>query len=191
MVLFAESFLSNPARVTTINVISEPVPVIATMLGWAGLWALASRLVVNRFNFGSHLVVVSAAFLTTALLGVVSEWSEFFFPAIPVLWLAGLLVYGCVFAGLVYGHLGFASALRMRTRLLAALTLSAVVVSMNAISYFAARSRFSTVMEYNGVLKPIDAAWVPTVSADQFMEASNTLKEKLDRLAEKANRSKP
>ena len=191
MVLLAESFLSSSARVTAINIISEPVPIIATMLGWAGLWALASRLIVNRFNFGPHLTIVCAAFLTTTLLGIVSEWSEFFFPAIPVLWLAGLLVYGWIFAGLVYGHLVFASALRRRTRLLAALALSAAVVGTNTIAYFAARSKFTTVMEYTGVLKPIDAAWVPTISVNQFIGASETLKGKLDLLAQKANASQP
>ncbi len=190
-VLCAESFLSSVERVTAINIVSEPLPIIATMLGWAGLWALASRLIVSHFSFAPHLTIVCAAFLTMSILGVISEWSEFFFPAIPIQWLAGLLGYGLVLAGLVYGHLGFASALRRRARLWAALAVSVAVVGMNTISYFAARSKFSTVMEYTGVLKPVDAALLPAISADQFIATTQKLKAELDRLAQKTKASQP
>ncbi len=191
LVLCAESFLSRVDRVSAINIISEPLPIIATILGWAGLWALASRLIVNRFYFAAHLIIVSAAFLTMTFLGIFSEWVEFFFPAMPLLWLAAVVVYGGVFAGLVYGHLVFASALGRRARLAAALALSIVVVGMNTISYFAARSKFSTVMEYSGVLKPVDAALVPTISVDRFINASQQLKGELDRLAQKTKAAQP
>jgi len=191
LVLCAESFLSSVERVTAINIISEPLPIIATMLGWAGLWALASRLIVNRFSFAAHLTIVSMAFLTTTFLGIVSEWSEFIFPAIPLLWMASLAVYGLVLAGLVYGHLGFASPLRRRGRLWAALAVSVALVGMNTISYFAAHSKFSNVMDYTGVLKPIDAGLVPTISVDQFIDASQKLKEELNRLVQKAKGAQP
>lgn len=191
VVLCVESYLSSVERVTAINIVSEPLPIIATMLGWAGLWALASRLIVSRFYFTPHLTIVCAAFLTMTILGVISEWSEFFFPALPMQWLADLLGYGLVLAGLVYGHLGFASVLRRRARLWTALALSVAVVGMNTISYFAARSKFSNIMEYTGVLKPIDAALLPAISTDQFIDATQKLKGELDRLAQKAKASQP
>ena len=191
VVLCVVSYLSSVERVTALNIVSEPLPIVATMLGWAGLWALASRLIVSRFYFAPHLTVVCAAFLTMTILGIIAEWSEFFFPAIPMQWLADLLGYGLVLAGLVYGHLGFASVLRLRARLGAALAVSVAVVGMNTISYFAARSKFSTVMEYTGVLKPVDAALLPAISADQFIDATQKLKVELDRLAQKAKASQP
>jgi FHA domain-containing protein len=190
-VLCMESYLSSVERVTALNIISEPLPIIATVLGWAGLWALASRLIVSRFYFAPHLTIVCAAFLTLTILGVISEWSDFFFPALPMRWLADLLGYGLVLAGLVFGHLGFASLLRLRARLWTALAVSIAVVGMNTISYFAARSKFSTVMEYTGVLKPIDAALLPAISTDQFIDATQKLKGDLDRLAQKAKATQP
>ena len=191
VLLCLESFLSSVERVKAINIISEPLPIIATMLGWAGLWSLASRIIVSRFYFAPHVTIAAAALVATSLFGVMSEWLEFFFPAIPMLWLAGLVGYGLVLAGLVYGHLGFASFLRTRSRLWAALAVSIAVVGMNTISYFAARSKFSTVMEYTGVLKPIDAALLPAISADLFIDASQKLKRDLDRLAQKAKAAQP
>jgi hypothetical protein len=61
-----------------------------------------------------------------------------------------------------------------------------VVVGSSAISDFAARSKFSTVMEYSGVVKPIDAALVPATSVDEFFGSSEQLKEELDKLTKKA-----
>ena len=189
--LCVESFLSSIERVKAINIIGEPLPIIATMLAWAVLWSLASRIVVSHFNFAPHATIACAALLATSLLGVWSEWLEFFLPAIPMLWLAGLLGYGVVLAGLVFGHLGFASFLQTRSRLWAALAVSIAVVGMNTISYFAARSRFSTVMEYTGVLKPIDTSLLPATSVDQFVAGSQKIRSDLERLALKAKASQP
>ena len=92
---------------------------------------------------------------------------------------------------LVYGHLGSASLLRRRSRLWAAAAVSLVVVGTSAISDFAARSKFSTIMEYTGVVKPIDAAWVPATSVDAFVAGSEKLKKELDVLAKKPRRCSP
>jgi len=190
-VLCLESFLGSIERVTALNILSEPLAIVATMLGWAGLWALASRLMLGRFHFAPHALVVFTAFLVMSVLTIVAEWSEFFFPALPILLFAAVLSYGLVLAGLVYGHLSFASALRVRTRLWTALALSLAVVGMNGISYVAARGKFSNVMEFSGVLKPIDAALLPAISVDRFIDASQNLKRDLDRLAQKARTTQP
>jgi hypothetical protein len=46
-------------------------------------------------------------------------------------------------------------------------------------------------MEFNGVVKPLDAAWVPSTSVDRFMETGQKLKSDLDALAQKARASQP
>ncbi len=181
-----ESFLSSVERVKFVNIISDPLPMIAIMLGWAGLWALAGRIVVSSFHFPQHLTIAGAAIAGNTSLNVLSEWLEFFFPAVPVLWSAALFGSGLILAALVYGHLGFASPLRRRSRLWAALAISGAMVGMNAITDYAARSKFSTVMDYNGILKPVEAGFVPAVSVEQFFEGSQKLKTELDTLAHKA-----
>ena len=190
-VLCLESYLGSFERVTAITVVSEPLTIVATMLGWAGLWALASRLMVGRLYFAPHTMIVFAAFLTMSVLTVIADWTEFLFPVIPTIWIANVVGYGLVLAGLVYGHLCFASLLRVRTRLWAALAVSVTVVGINTISYFAARSKFSTIMEFSGVLKPIDAALLPATSVDQFINASQKIHQELDRLAQKAKSAQP
>lgn len=190
-VLCLESFISSVERVKLVNVVGEPLVTVVTTLGWAGAWALASRIIVSRFHFSEHTTIAFGAILGFILLSTISEWLEFFFPAIPVLWVAGLFGSGLVLAALVYSHLGFASPLRRRSRILAALLISAAVVCMNAISDYAARSKFSTVMEYTGVLKPIDAALLPSISIDRFIADSQKLRSDLDSLAQKARAAQP
>ena len=186
LLLCLDAYLSSIERVTVAQIIGEPWVTVSMLATWAGMWALASRLIVSRFNFAQHVTIACLALLTISGLGVVAEWSEFFLPRIPMLWIAGLFGYGLVLAGLVYSHLGAASPLRRRSRLWAAAAVSLVVVGTSAISDFAARSKFSTIMEYSGVVKPIDAAWVPATSVDEFFASSEKLKGDLDKLTKKA-----
>ena len=190
-VLCLEYFLASIERVTVLDVVGEPLAIVATMLAWAGLWALVSRLMLGRLHFAPHATIVFTAFLILSVWTLLAEWSEFLFPALPIMLLAGVLGYGLVLAGLVFGHLRFASALHTRTRLWAALAVSMAVVGLNSISYIAARSKFSNVMEFSGVLKPIDGALLPAVSVDRFIDASQNLHNEIDRLAQKAKATQP
>jgi hypothetical protein len=172
--------------VTVAKIIGDTWVTVSMLATWAGMWALTSRIVVSRFNFAPHVTIACLALLAISALGVVAEWSEFFLPRIPMLWIAGVFGYGLVLAGLVYGHLGSASLLRRRSRLWTAAAVSLVVVGTSAISDFAVRSKFSTIMEYTGVVKPIDAAWVPATSVDEFVASADKLKMELDGLTKKA-----
>jgi FHA domain-containing protein len=191
LLLCLESYLGLIERVTFANVVSEPLQTLSMLLVWAGLWALASRIVVSRFHFSQHSTIACGAIVGFAALNISSEWVEFLFPFIPVLWVVGLLGTGFILAALVYGHLGFASSMRRRSRLWAALSVSAAIISVSVLSDYAGRSKFSNVMEFSGVVKPLDAAWVPSNSVDRFIEASQRLKTDLDALAQKAKTSQP
>ena len=186
LLLCLDAYLSSVERVTAAKIIGETWITVSMLGTWAGMWALASRIVVSRFNFARHVTIACLALLAISALGVVAEWSEFFWPWIPMLWIAGVFGYGLVLAGLVFGHLGSASFLRRRSRLWTAAAISLVVVGTSAISDFAARSKFSTIMEYTGVVKAIDAAWVPATSVEAFVSSSEKLKKELDALTKKA-----
>ncbi|HEY7218758.1 MAG TPA: FHA domain-containing protein [Candidatus Binatia bacterium] len=191
LLLCLESYLGLVERVTFANVVSEPLTTSSMLLVWAGLWALASRIVVSRFHFSPHALIACGALTGFSVLNISSEWVEFLFPMIPTLWIVGLLGTGLILAALVYGHLGFASFLRRRSRLWAALSVSAAIIGVSVLSDYAGRSKFSNVMEFNGVVKPLDAAWVPSTSVDRFIEASQRLKTDLDALAQKARAAQP
>jgi hypothetical protein len=186
MLLCLDAYLAIVERVTFAAIVTEPLTTFGMLLFWSGLWALASRVVVSRFHFSQHATIACGAIAGFFLLSFSSEWAEFLFPVIPVLWVAGLFGSGLIMAALVYGHLKFASTMRRPSRLWAALAVAAAIVGVNAIADFAGRSKFSNAMEFTGVLKPIDAALLPTVDIDDFVDRSRKLKRELDALAQQA-----
>jgi hypothetical protein len=191
LLLCLDAYLTTIERATVAAIVGEPLTTFAMLLIWAGLWALASRVIVSRFHFPQHVTIACGAIVGFFLLGFSAEWFEFLWPFIPVLWVAGLFGSAVVMAALVYGHLKFASTLQRRSRLWAALSVSTVIAGVSAISDYAGRSKFSNVMEFTGIVKPIDAAWLPTGTIDEFIERSRKLKQDLDGLAQKAKTVQP
>lgn len=191
LLLCLDSFLGSIERVTAANVVSEPLMTLSMLLTWAGLWSLVGRIVVSRFHFAPHATIASGAIVAFMALSAVSEWTEFFFPIVPALWLAGLFGSGLILAGLVYYHLEFASLMRRSSRFWAALLVSGASIGFSVVLDFAARAKFSTAMEYTGIVKPIEGAWSPSLSIDQFIGDTDKLKKDLDALAQKAKAAQP
>jgi hypothetical protein len=189
--LCLEGFLGSVERVTIAGIVSEPLVTFATLFLWAGLWTLAGRVILSRFYFFEHVTIASFAIVAFFAINAVAEWLEFLFPFIPALWVAGVFGAGVILAALVFGHLRFASMMRRRSRLWAAFSVSAALIGISFISDYANRSKFSNVMEFTGIVKPLDAAWVPTMSVDRFIENSQKLKSDLERLAQKAKPTQP
>lgn len=191
LLLCLDAYLSTTERATVAALVSEPLTTAAMLLLWAGLWALASRIVVSRFHFPQHTTIACGAVVGFFLLSLSAEWLEFLWPYLPALWLAGLFGSAVIMAALAYAHLKFASALRRRSRVWAALAVSVALAGVSAISDYAGRSKFSNVMDFTGIVKPLDAALLPTSTLDEFIERSDKLKRVLDDLAQKARAEQP
>ena len=189
--LCLDAYLSTVDRATVAAIVTEPLTTFAMLLVWAGLWALASRIIVSRIHFSEHFIIACGAIVGFFTLGASSEWTEFLFPFIPIIWSAGLFGSAIILAALVYGHLKFATSLRRRSRFWAALAVSVAMAGVSAISDFASRSKFSNVMDFTGIVKPIDEALLPTITIDQFIDRSQKLKTDLDVLAHKARTTQP
>lgn len=46
-------------------------------------------------------------------------------------------------------------------------------------------------MEFTGIVKPLDAAWVPAIPIERFIGNTRGLKAELDALAQKAKQAQP
>lgn len=191
LLLTLDSYLGTVERITFAKIVSEPLTTLSMLLVWSGLWSLASRIVVSRVYFPQHATIAFGAVLAFVSLSAASEWIEFVLPIIPALWIAGIFGLGVILAAMVYGHLGFASTMRSRSRLWASLMVSVAAMGLSVVIDYAGRSRFSNVMEYTGIVKPLDAAWLPATSIDQFVENGDKLKKELDTLAQKARATQP
>lgn len=191
LLLCLDAYLTTVDRATVAAIVTEPLTTFAMLLVWAGLWALASRIIVSRIHFPEHVLVACGAVVGFFALGASAEWTEFLFPFIPIIWIAGLFGSGVILAALVYGHLKYATSLRRRSRFWAAFAVSVAMAGVSAISDFASRSKFSNVMDFTGIVKPIDGSLLPTITVDQFIDRSQKLKTDLDTLGHKARATQP
>jgi FHA domain-containing protein len=152
---------------------------------WAGIWAIASRVVVHRFVFLEHLAVISAAGLLMLFWVVAGEWVTFLFPDNIASAPAGFAFGLALIAALVAAHLALASSLASRRRWTVGLITSGVILALSSAAALASRETFSDVPQFSGVLKPFRAQWLPTHSVQDFARALPDLKEQVDEIAAK------
>jgi hypothetical protein len=189
--LLLEYYFESYERFNLARSFSDSLTTLSIVFTWAGLWSLLSRVVLGRFHYAEHFALACGAILISLLFNITAEWTEFLFPSIPGLWAATVFGSGALLAALVFGHLGWASSMLRRSRLWAALLASVTVIGAGVIAEYAGRDAFSTVMDYSGVIKPMDSRWVPTVSIDAFLANAEKHKKDLEKLAQKARPAQP
>ena len=59
--LCLDAYMTMTERATVAAIVSEPLTTSAMLLLWAGLWALASRVIVSRFHFPQHTTIACGA----------------------------------------------------------------------------------------------------------------------------------
>jgi hypothetical protein len=155
------------------------------MLGalWAGIWAIAGRVVVHRFHFLGHFAVASAVVLAILAWVALGEWVSFLFPDNPVSSVAEIGVGLALVAALVAGHLGLASALPRGHRWRAGVATSGFLLAVGGLAALTDGESFSDVPQFPGVLKPVRAHWLPVDSREEFARMATELKEEVDALA--------
>ncbi|HEY7555934.1 MAG TPA: FHA domain-containing protein [Candidatus Binatia bacterium] len=191
VVLVLENYFDSYERFNLARSLSETLTTLSIIFTWAGMWSLSSRVVIGRFHYAEHFALACGAIMVALLFNGTAEWLEFLRPSLPALWVASVFGSGALLAGLVFGHLGWASSMQGRSRLWAGLGVSAAVIGAGVIADYAARHTFSTAMEYSAVIKAIDSRWLPAVSIDQFIADSQKIKKELEALAQKAKPAQP
>lgn len=184
--LALDFYLATVERVTFLRVATEPLVTISMMAVWAGIWSFVSRIVFGRLYYAQHFLIACAAMLASLCINESSEWLEFFMPMSHAMWAASVFGSAAILAASVFGHLGYASAMRWSSRLWAGLLVSMAVVGISAITEYANREKFSTTMEYSGIIKPLEARFLPASSLERFLSRTQSMKNELDQMLQKA-----
>lgn len=175
------SYLDSYDRTNTGAHIGEAVVFALLIAGYAGIWAVVSRLVVHRFNFRQHAVLGSLAVLGFGGLTRVSDYLTFFAPdtdAVEAVTGLALIVLASL---LLYRHLEFAAAFRRSGRawITTAVVGGAVLLAV-AGSW---EEEFSSYPEFNAVVKPIGGGLVRRRAATEFVAGVEALAAEVDSLA--------
>jgi hypothetical protein len=149
---------------------------------WAGVWAVAGRVVVHRFRFLAHVAVASAVGVVALAYEIVSEWGAFLFPGSRLGEVVSGLFAILLIATLVAAHLGLASTMPRRRRWVVGFATCGVLLAIGGIVTVAEEKSFSDVAEFSATLKPFPTRLLPAGTLEDFTAVEARLKRQVDEL---------
>lgn len=185
VVLGLNSWLASTARSSASDTVGAILGYAALVAIWAGLWAVASRIILHEFRFFGHVAVVSALVIAGLAWSVAESWLSFFFPDAGLLAVLGVLSALALAGALVIGHLALSSTMSRRRRWRAGAIVAGSMLAITALVSFTKDDSFSDVPKFPAVVKPVSPRVIPTKSIDQFETMTDDLKKQVDQLAKK------
>jgi pSer/pThr/pTyr-binding forkhead associated (FHA) protein len=162
--------------------LTQALGFLLLLILWAGIWALATRAVSQRFAFSKHLAFAWLIAVAFVIWGNLEQWLSFLAPAgsIAELFTVPLaLVLGAV---LIAGHLGIASSMSRTQRLRASLAVAGGITAIAILFGVVSNQEFTTKMDYEGQLKPMPARFIPAESLDRFTADARALRIEVDKM---------
>lgn len=175
------NYQSSAESEALVPALQEAVYIVAGVGLWASAWAFATRLVSRSFRILAHWAWSLAVVVAGIVLTVIGGWLDFLSPSMEAgSWLAA--VGGlALLPVLIAGHLEIASSMTARSRWRAALSVGAIVVAFTAIASLGEDGAENTwSLDFSGTLKPLPERLIPTVSLDEFMQATEKLQGEID-----------
>jgi len=160
------------------------VGLVAVILLYAGLWALAGRLIVQRARFWAHATLSWLFLLIVGVWGVVEAYLNFLFPGQRIVAATGWLLGMVLVVLLIAEQAALASAASRMRRMAFGAGLAGGMALLAWLGEKASHDSYSTVV-FNAEIKPLPAALVPASSLDHFIDVTTQLKGQVDKLEDK------
>jgi hypothetical protein len=157
--------------------------VVALLLvaGWAGFWALVSRLVTRRPSFLVHATIGGLTWLALLVTGWFRGWADFLWPMVWTMfaWVeVGLMVVVMLFA--IVTHLEYASNLPARRRWAGVLWGVVGMTVFGGAIRALQDERFSDVPEYSAEIRLLPARLIPAGTIAEFNRATMAAQKEAD-----------
>lgn len=179
------TWLSSYERSVASEVFAASIGMGLGLALWAGIWSVAGRIVVHRFNFLGHMAVAAAAATgALAYLGL-DEWLNFLLPDSGASSFLSIAVSFMLTSAVICGHLALASRLRPLQRWRAGLLVAGSVLVIGGLATLVEEDTFTDIPSFSGTLKPLTPNWLPAETVDQFGAVMHDLKVEADRLAQR------
>jgi hypothetical protein len=183
--LLTHNLMSNVEKRESAEIAYELISPFLLILLWAGLWAFASKLLSNRFNFMIHCAIACLGLIALTSYNTMIGYVVFSVGADDVhllLEFAGILsILGVMF----YAHLRFCT-LAASEHLAAIVLIIVAVASLLLLERHIHSDEFSAYPEYEATLKPPAYRWVPGETVDSFFAHTQELRAKLREETEEA-----
>lgn len=180
-----DSWLGMTTRGAASQVFAQAIAMAVFVIIWAGVWSIAARVVLGRFNFLTHAAIAAAAVAVITVIGDVFEWARFLLPAFGAAAHGETAAMLAVMGAVVATHLAAASHLAPRLRWRAGAVAAGIVLALIVISSaLEEESFFMGGLEYSGEIKTVTPALVPLQSAEEFARTRAELRAEVDALLE-------
>jgi Inner membrane component of T3SS, cytoplasmic domain len=175
-------WLGMTSRGAASQVFSELLAALVLVAIWAGVWSVASRVVLGRFNFLSHVAIGAVALVSFLVLRDFASWTRFLIPAITWTGTAeGLALVGLVGA-VVAVHLAKSSHLHRAARWRTGAVAAGVILAIGGISAALDEDEYTPEATFSGDLKMIAPTLVPQQKPAAFATTRTGLKDEIDEL---------
>lgn len=154
----------------------------AALLGWSGLWALATRLTSPRFRFPEHLAVATLVLLAVELFILVVTLADLIEAGTGGYAVAEVGGFTLALAAVLYGHLAIATPLMRLRRAVWAVAVAAAFVGLDTLSDVAVRGEPGRAPAFVGAVRPL-AGPVGT-PLDTFLARAAQLQGRVDAQAD-------
>lgn len=178
------SWLGSFAKSGTSDAFTDFLAIAVVFAIWAGLWAVASKVVVQRVNFVAHLAVIAAVTLAGLGWTVTESWLLFLFPDVVLIEVVSFTILFVLIVALLVGHLSLASSMSRRKQVVTGAIVAGSLFAMVGLTALVEDDQFTDVPEFGGVVKPIAAGWMPASSVDDFGDVMRELKTEVDVMVE-------
>jgi hypothetical protein len=183
-VIMLQEYAATYTPVRLVTLLLPALLVVVALSGWAGIWALASRLYAHQSSYFAHGVIAGLATTSLYLLGTAHAYYSFAFSAAlsgALLQYAGLVI---ILGSLLYGHLRLCVLHSPNSIAAMACIVAALIVSLSGLTSYVYTSEFSDELRYPSQLKPLAFKMVKSATLDDFIERAQGLKSKADRQAQ-------
>lgn len=177
------SWLGSSERSSASEALYAALAFAATIAIWAGIWAVASRVSVQRFHFVGHMAVASLVTLGGLGWTMAVEWLSFFFPDASLADVLSVGVGLCMLATLVAGHLALATGFSRTRQWRTGFAVAGAALLIGGLATLAEEDAFTDVPTFSGIVKPVGPRWLPTASVEEFSGVMATLKQQVDEMA--------
>ena len=171
---YSQKFLSEAIILSLIQLLF--------LIPWAGVWALLSRVIVQRSFFSAHCSIACFGILGIYGMLQLSDYVEFAFSAGTAFRMASSFVTLLVVVMVFYVHLTYATNTRPRRLRLILSGIYITLVALISVHHISTRNDFTEKLHYSHVVKPPAFKISGSYSLDEFLKEAGELKEGVDEL---------
>lgn len=175
--ILIETIFSQVEETDVVKVLADVLPAMMTITGWAGLWALLGKIMIDRFSFVTHLGIFSVANIGFYICSMILGYICYAFGLDNLYSILFVMAVAVIAIWMLYTHLGYSTKMSFRSMLATSIVLTLIGVSFYILQAQVMESEFDYMPRYDVILKSPDYNFVQGESLASFFADTKELKD--------------